>query len=202
TDAYGFHALEAVQALAEQRQGGETGVKAVRCLSGDAVWEALDQRLFDPALFAAALSRAPGFQKGETLNRKAIPKPLLMVVEYEDGLRAFIVELNGAVGAWTAAWRYQDDRRIESTHFWTQEARPGAHFTLLLNGIETMMLTGKPAWPVERTLLTSGTLDALLQSNTRGGARVPTPHLSIPYRPTWQWKQPPDPPPSRPWSEQ
>src|SRR4051812_6865361 len=157
TDAYGFHALEAVQALAEQRQGGETGVKAVRCLSGDAVWEVLDQRLLDPALFEAALSRAPGYQKGEALNRKAVAKPLLMIVEYEDGLRALIVELNGAVGAWTAAWRYQDDGRVESTQFWTQEARPGAHFTVLLNGIESMMLTGIPAWPVERTLLTSGT---------------------------------------------
>jgi hypothetical protein len=202
TDAYGFHALEAVQALAEQRQGGETGVKAVRCLSGDAVWEALDQRLLDPALFEAALSRAPGYQKGEALNRKAVAKPLLMIVEYEDGLRALIVELNGAVGAWTAAWRYRDDRRVESTQFWTQEARPGAHFTLLLNGIESMMLTGKPAWPVERTLLTSGTLDALLQSHSRGGERISTPHLLISYRPTWRWKQPPAPPPSRPWSEQ
>ncbi|MHB1562377.1 MAG: hypothetical protein ACYC61_33470, partial [Isosphaeraceae bacterium] len=41
TDAYGFHALEAVQALAEQRRGGETGVRSVRCLGGDAVWRAL-----------------------------------------------------------------------------------------------------------------------------------------------------------------
>src|SRR5207245_787905 len=64
TDAYGFHGLEAVQALAEQRRGGETGVRAVRCLGGDAVWDAMDQRLFDPELFEAALRRAPGYQKG------------------------------------------------------------------------------------------------------------------------------------------
>lgn len=202
TDAYGFHALEAVQALAEQRRGGETGVQAVRCLSGEAVWAALDERLADPALVEAALRRAPGFQKGEPVNRKAVPKPLLMVVEYADGLRAFVIELNGAVGAWTAAWRTRDDKRIESTEFWTQEARPAAHFTLLLNGIESMMLTGQPTWPAERTLLTSGTLDALLESHTRGGERIPTPYLNVRYRPTWRWKPPPPPPPGRPWSEQ
>ncbi|HEY1379365.1 MAG TPA: polysaccharide deacetylase family protein, partial [Gemmataceae bacterium] len=132
TDAYGFHALEAVQALAEQRHGGETGVAAVRCVAGDAVWEALDRREVDPELFAAALRRAPGLEDSRPLNRKAVPAPLLMIVEYADGLRAFILELNGAVGAWTAAWRYQNDRRVEATQFWTQEARPAAHFTLLL----------------------------------------------------------------------
>jgi hypothetical protein len=202
TDAYGFHALEAVQALAEQRHGGETGVTAVQCLAGDAVWEALDRREVDPELFAAALRRAPGFENGAPLNRKAVPQPLLMAVEYSDGLRAFVLELNGAVGAWTAAWRYRDDHRVESTQFWTQEARPAAHFTLLLHGIEAMMLTGKPSWPVERTLLTSGTLDALLRSRARGGLRMPTPYLNVSYQPTWRWKEPPPPPPGRPWSEQ
>ena len=59
TDAYGFHGLEAVQSLAEQRAGGETGVRAVQCLSGDAVWKAMDDRLFDPELFAAAWQRVP-----------------------------------------------------------------------------------------------------------------------------------------------
>jgi hypothetical protein len=202
TDAYGFHGLEAVQSLAEQRRGGETGVRSVQCLGGVAVWKALDDHLCDPDLFEAALRRAPGFQRGEPLNRKAVPDPRLLIVNYADGLRAFLFELNGAVGSWTAAWRYADDRRIESTHFWTQEARPGAHFTILLHGIESMMLDGTPSWPVERTLLTSGTIDALLQSHKAGGRLVETPYLRVSYHPTWRWKQPPPPPPSRPWSEQ
>jgi len=39
-DSYGFHALEMVQALAEQRRGGETGIAQVRCLIDAAVWQA------------------------------------------------------------------------------------------------------------------------------------------------------------------
>lgn len=202
TDAYGFHALEAVQALAEQRRGGETGVCCVRCLGGDAVWRALDRPICDPSLFEAALRRVPAYRGGRALDRAAVPAPRLMIVEYEDGLRAFVFELNGAIVDWAAAWRYRDEPRVESTHFWTQEARPGAHFTLQLHGIESMMLEGKPAWPVERTLLTSGTLDALLQSYTQGGKAVDTPHLRVRYRPTWRWREPPPPPAGRPWSEQ
>lgn len=202
TDAYGFHALEAVQALAEQRQGGETGVKSVRCVTGEAVWEAIDQRACDPDLLEAALRRSPGFQNGEKLNRKAIPKPKMMTVEYRDGLRVSLFEWNGAIGAWSAAWRSERSGTIQSTQFWTQEARPGAHFSLLLHGIEKMMHTGVPTWPVERTLLTSGVLDALLQSETQGGKLVPTPDLDVRYQPTWRWKEPPPPPPGRPWSEQ
>ena len=202
TDAYGFHALEAVQALAEQRQGGETGVRSVQCVGGDEVWKRLDEGVCDRELFEAALKRAPGFEEGQALDRSRVKRPKLMIVNYEDGLRAFIFELNGAIANWTAAWRYQEGGRVESTLFWTQEARPAAHFSLLLQGIESMMLTGKPAWPVERTLLTSGVLDALLQSYTEGGSLRETPHLSVRYQPTWRWREPPPPPPGRPWSEQ
>jgi hypothetical protein len=45
----------------------------------------------------------------------------------------------------------------ESSLFWTQEGRPAGQVTLLLNGLEQMMLTSKPAWNVERTLLVFGT---------------------------------------------
>jgi hypothetical protein len=202
TDAYGFHGLEALQSLAEQRHGGETGVRSVRCLKGDAVWKALDQPICDPELFEAALRRAPGFQNGESLNRAAVREPKLMIVEYADGLRLFLFEMNGAVHDFTAAWRYEDDRKIESTHFWLQEGRPAAHFGILVRDVESMMLTGKPARPVERTLLTSGVLDALLLSLTKGGEPVDTPYLDVHYQPTWRWKEPPAPPPMRPWAEQ
>jgi hypothetical protein len=202
TDAYGFHALEFVQALAEQRSGGETGIKAVQSLSGEAVWRAADEKLFAPELFEAAWRRLPNpVNRGRPL-RDSVREPRLFILEYADGLRAHLLELNGAVGEWSAAWRYEKDARIESTQFWTQEGRPGMHFTLLLHGIEELILTGNPPRNSERTLLTSGALDALLVSLQEKGRRIETPYLMVPYRPNWRWKEPPPPPPMRPWAEQ
>ena len=166
------------------------------------MWKAIDERLVDPELLAAALKRDPRYEKGGKIDRKAVREPKLMKIEYEDGLRAFLLEVNDQVGNWTAAWRYEKERKVESTLFWTQEERPGAHFTVQLHAIETLMLTRAAPWPVERTLLTSGVLDALLQSQSRRGERITTPHLHISYQPTWRWQQPPPPPPGRPWNEQ
>jgi hypothetical protein len=202
TDAYGFHALEFVQALAEQRQGAETGIKAVQSFSGEAVWRAFDEKSFDIQLFDAAWQRLAQPQNRGRPLREVVPQPRLFRIEYADGLRAHLLELNGAAGEWTGAWRYADDDRVESCQFWTQEGRPGMHFTWLLHGIERMMLTGKPSWNVERTLLTSGALDALLISLKENGRRIETPYLRLRYQPSWRWTEPPPPPPMRPWSEQ
>lgn len=202
TDAYGFHGLEAVQSLAEQRQGGETGVRAVQCLSGAAVWKALEERKVDPALFRAALARAPGYEGGREIDRTVVKEPKLLIIHYNDGLRISLFELNPAVGAWTAAWRDGGGQAIVATEFWTQEARPAGHFGLLVDGIQRMIFSGTPSSPVERTLLTSGVLDALLLSHSRGGPVIETPELRVVYQPTWRWKEPPPPPPGRPWAEQ
>ena len=72
------------------------------------------------------------------------------------------------------------------------------HFTNLLQGIEKMMHTGRPTWSAERTLLTSGALDALLISKKQEGRRIETPYLSVSYSTDWNWQQPPPPPPGRP----
>jgi hypothetical protein len=198
-DAYGFHALEMVQCLAERRAGGETGVKAVQCLSGAAVWEAGKRGAFDRSLLEAALGRlkSPRLPEGKRLE-DFVPEPVLFAIEYADGLRANIFTLNHAVGEWAAAWRYAGDPAVESTLFWTQEARPLMHFTCLLLGIEKLILTGRPPWPVERTLLTTGLLDALLRSRRDGGRRIETPELRFSYESEWSWQEPPEPPPGRP----
>jgi hypothetical protein len=197
-DAYGFHALEMVQCLAERRKGGETGVKNVRCLTGDAVWQAAEQKLFDRNLLDSAVARfrekpLPAGTKIEDVAKNSS----LFVLDYHDGLRASIFMADRFVGDFAVAWRYADGRTT-STCFWLQDGRPYMHFSYLLKGVEEMIHTGQPTWPVERTLLTSGLLDALLQSRHRGGAPVDTPHLNISYKSDWNWQMPPPPPRTRP----
>lgn len=189
-DAYGFHALEMVQSLAERRAGGETGIKRVRCITGPDVWTST---LYDRELLKQTLDRLSIRRR---LDRKPLPElvrePVLFHIEYNDGLRASLLQLNGAVAEWASAWRYASGE-TDATLFWLQEARPYHHFAHLLRGIEKMFHTGKPTWPVERTLLTSGTLDALLISRRDGGGWLATPYLNVEYRSDYNWTQP-DPP--------
>ena len=86
-DAYGFHGMEVVQSLAERRAAGETGIRAVQCLEGEAVWKAGREGLYDRALLDAALGRLkerslPVGKRTEEL----VPEPVLFIIDYRDGL--------------------------------------------------------------------------------------------------------------------
>ena len=192
-DAYGFHALEMLQCLCERRHGGETGVAAVQCLTGPAVWQARAEGRFNAQLFTAALARLkkPDRFKGDLAA--AVGNPVVFVIEFRDGLRAAILMLNPAVREWAVAWCEADRSAPQSTQFWLEGKRPYGHFKHLLKGVERMIHTAKPTWPVERTLLTTGMLHELHVSKMRGGVRLETPHLAIAYQPTYDW-QPPVPP--------
>ncbi len=203
-DAYGFHALEMVQCLTERRAGGETGVKQVRTLSGNAVWKAMDREIFDQALLKDALKRlknSPITRKPNKSLKDLVKSPDLFIIEYRDGLKAYVITLNGAVNEWGVAWK-SDQGQTKSTTFWTQEARPYMHFTYLVKGTEKMFHNSQPTWPAKRTLMTSALLDALLISKSKGGAIVKTPYLNFKYSTNWKWKQPPVPPPGRPSNKQ
>jgi hypothetical protein len=193
-DAYGFHALEMLQTIVERRKGGETGIKAVECLEGEAVWK---DGLFDRKLFAQAYGRQRGTPEWNEKTKASVKAPVLFRIEYADGLRASVLTLNHAVRQWAIAWRTRSGEE-QSTLFHTQEARPFMHFAWLVEGVERMVQTGKPSWPVERTLMTSGLLDRLLISKSKDGARLETPELTFSYEQPWEWRQPPAPPPDRP----
>jgi hypothetical protein len=185
---YGFHGLEMTQALAEQRRGGETGIKKVRCITGVAVWQAAGKE-YDPALLAAAIEKVGAKIPAGKTPADLVPEPVLFVIDYNDGLRVNLFTLNGIAAGWSAAWSYKDGRTAST--LLANEAHPELiRFDWLMKGVEDMVLTGKPSWPVERTLLTSGTLDAALISKRDGGKEVLTPYLNVIYKPDWTWHPP------------
>jgi hypothetical protein len=189
-EGYGFHMLEGLQCMVERRKGGETGVKAVTALSGDAMWQALDRGEFSKALLDETIRRAPAHAKGDyrDLTRKTRDAGVWLV-EYRDGFKAAAAILNGFLhegdgGAFCFAGTIKGELAPRSCHYYLQQPDPFAHFAEQVKAIDTMVQTGHPPFPVERTLLTTGILDAVMTSRHAGGKRVETPHLNIAYQPT------------------
>jgi hypothetical protein len=192
-ESYGFHALEMMQSLAERRPGGETGVASVQCVTGDDVWKAAG-KLYDEALLQAAVNASKSRRRADKPLRESVRKPVLFSIRYADGLRASMFMLNGTATEFSAAWRYAGkDAKPVGTVFQLQDERPYSHFTTLLKGVEQMMHTGKPTWPAERTLLTTGILHEAFLSQAADGKLRRTPHLAIRYRSAWNWRQAPKP---------
>jgi hypothetical protein len=197
-EGYAYHGLEAMQAIAERRRGGETGVKAVQFLLGKDIWEAATQGRFDRMVYEAAAKRREAKGRFEG-NLKDALQPAGFFLEYLDGFKAVLIhDMGAANNEWVTAWSEEGHPSPFATVHYTQEARPFGHFTFLLQGIERMIFSGKPSWPVERTLLVTGILAAAFQSRQRGGARIETPHLALRYQSIPSWKKPPAPPPERP----
>ena len=69
-DAMDYHALEAMQCMVERRRGGETGIKSVQLLDGDAVWKAGEEGLWSKRLLEAALSRSDSLQGYSELDSR------------------------------------------------------------------------------------------------------------------------------------
>jgi hypothetical protein len=181
-DAYGFHTIECLQAMVERRAGGETGVRRVELLSGEAVWRWRDSGAgaWTKPLLDAALARC--LKRPQGALEQLVRNPALFLIEYNDGLRAVCYMIQGAVSNWAFAGRRKDSSEIESCRFGLGEAgRPLPHFDGLVYCIEQLFLTGKPMYPVERTLLTTGMLAFLFESK-RAGKAVETPELKIAYK--------------------
>jgi hypothetical protein len=193
-EIYGFHALEALQCMVERRLRGQQGVTAVTGLQGDAVWKAADAGVWSWELLEHALGRTPSLNVGDVrdncrhytppANRPSFPRaPVAFVVEYRDGLRATVLLLNGHLDDTTFAARVVGEKRPVSTLFYLPPPPGAAFLQALTMKIEDFLATGRPPYPVERTLLTNGILDAVLESRVKGQQRLLTPELDVSYDP-------------------
>ena len=192
-DVMDFHGLEALQCMLERRKGGETGVRAVQMIEGEAVWKALDARQISRDLLVSALSRSDTPQ-GQTIvdgrtqdlvTKGELPKlvknPAAYFLEYRDGLKATLLMLNGAVKDFTFAARVKG-AGVQSTQFFLSPEPNVTYSACLVSKIEELFETGRAPDPVERTLLVSGVLESCLASRLDGQKRLETPHLDVRYR--------------------
>ncbi|HVW84947.1 MAG TPA: hypothetical protein VHB50_09710 [Bryobacteraceae bacterium] len=194
SDPMDFHALEAMQCMIERRKGGETGVKSVQLIEGDAVWKAGDEGRWSKELLVSALSRSDSplgatVKDGRTQDmvatgeiRRITPHPAAYFIEYRDGLKATLLMVDGAVKDYMCAVRLKGAKAPVSTQFFLSPVPNVTYSACLVNKIEQMFATGIAPYAVARTLLVSGVLESCLTSKAQGNRRLETPHLSVEYR--------------------
>jgi hypothetical protein len=180
-DAYGFHTLETLQCMVERREGGETGVASVEWVENDAVWKWRDgEGAWSVPLLNAALATSPRTKPGRPEDNAK--RPVAFLVTYRDGLKAAVYMLNGHSQGFLFSAKLAGRPEPVATHMgFTGGGRQLPHFDGLVNCIEDLFVTGKPVYPVERTLLTTGTLAFAFDSREKK-ARVETPELSVRYK--------------------
>jgi hypothetical protein len=173
-----FHNLETLQCFVERRKGGESGVRAVQHLEGDAVWKAAAEGRWSKDLMRAALSRGEKVSPGAPEDVK---KPVVCLLEYNDGFRASVLMLPGLVNEYLMALKVKGKKDPDSTLCYVP-AENSNNFSPLVHAIANMYTTGKRLYPVERTLLTTGALSFLMESAHSGHRKIETPMLKVAYQ--------------------
>lgn len=205
-DGGDFHVIEAMQSIVERRRGGETGVRAVQALRGEAFWKALEAGSWeaggwDPKLLDASLSRSHELNPARSTYsnvfpthadlRRLAPESYAYRFEYADGLKASIIQLKtgrknsekgGVVGDCSMAARLKGGENF-SVQFYLPYYSLRNFFSPFVHHIETMFLTGKAPYPIERTLLTTGMTAGGIESLFQKQKRLETPHLAVRYQP-------------------
>jgi hypothetical protein len=196
-DSYDFHALETVQCMVERRSGGESGVKWVQAYRGEDFWKAHQEGIWSKDLVEAALCRSHTLKPArEGFNdifptvadmRRLVKDPAAYHYEHLDGVKCTVLMMSGLVEDFNFAARLEGRAQPFSTQMYLPmpPARTSLanFFSPLVNNFEKMYLTGRPTYPVERTLLTTGLTAAGMESLYRK-QRFETPHLNISYQPT------------------
>ncbi len=193
-DGKDFDALDAMQSMLERRKGGETGVKAVQLLEGDDVWAARKVGRWSEDLMSSALSRSDTplgltVLDGRTQDLAApgvlpqlVKDPAAYCIEYNDGTRATLLMLNGAIKDFNISARVKGHGLV-STQFFMPPPPNQTYSACLAAKIEQMYQARNAPYPVQRTLLTTGLLEACLTSRHRLNQRLETPQLAMNYHP-------------------
>ncbi|MCH8043166.1 MAG: hypothetical protein IID44_05560, partial [Planctomycetes bacterium] len=181
-ESYDFHGLEVLESMIEVRQGGETGVAEVQFLERDALLKAGREGRWSTELAGTAMSAE--LKKPLTLAEAEKQVGRLghgILVRYRDGLKATILKVGGAGYRWNFACRVRGKEKPLATHFYVGPWNNRNLFKALSHAIQHHFIHGKSPYPVERTLLVTGILDASMHSRHQKSKPLATPQLDFSY---------------------
>lgn len=181
-ERYTYHTLEMMQSIAENRARGESGIRAVRAYRGR---EAVDRVLAPP--WGAIYRKLAGFANVcdvETFPH-SLKEPALFELDYNDGLQGGILFVdwlrdNPEIQTFVSAYQVKPGEEPVCLEFPLQNRKPYIHAGRFALETEKFLHTGRPPFPVERSLLTTGALDACMRALVTG-AEVATPYLRVRY---------------------
>jgi hypothetical protein len=184
-EIYDFHGLEVLQSLVEFRKGGETGIRSIEFLTGDALWQAEKKgrwslRLAEAAMRAEFGNKIPDLRQQIKGEKPAQAHAILLT--YRDGFRATVLKIGFSATRWNFACKLAGDKRI-ATRFHVGPWRNRCLFMALSHAIQDDFVRRRAPYPAERTLLTTGALEAAMHSRSRKGRIERTDHLDVAYQP-------------------
>jgi hypothetical protein len=186
-ESYDIHGLEVLQAMVEARPGAETGVAKVRCLRGDDLWKAAEDGLWSIKLADAAMAAEIGDGQPslpELVKTQAFRQPPHAIhVTYRDGFTATMLKVGASGTRWNFAAMIEGKDEPVATRFHVGPWNNRNLFKALSHAIQTFFREKQAPYPVERTLLTTGILDAAMDSRQADGKEVETPQLAVEYKP-------------------
>ena len=161
---------------------------------GDKLWQLLDERDDTQRLFVSALCRShslpvetgyPTAKVDYQWARQALRDITGYFVEHLDGFRTSIFLTD--IRDFNYAGLRSDNGEIVGCQMMLpmpgRNATTADFFNPLTRNVEQMFMTGATAYPIERTLLTSGILDRALTSRSQKHAKLMTPELAVRYQP-------------------
>ena len=199
-ESYDFHGLEVLQSIVEFRRGGESGITRVEFLKE----EKLDQVLQTGRISKSLVEAAMKAERDAEIERQPFPDPAnpqlgkiqprkiqdfqqlekkhAILLTYRDGFRATVMAVGSSANRWNVACRLKGETTPRATALINGPWGNRCLFKALSHAIQHLFRTHQQPYPVERTLLVSGALEAGVHSSDQARP-IDTPHLEFAYRP-------------------
>ena len=194
-ESYDFHAWEVLQSFVESRKGGECGISNIELVTGDKLKQAIKQQRWSAELVEAAMNaeqtaggtdrqQRPDSEQRKTERKEKKPAgPHAVIATYKDGFRATILKVGNTANRWNFACKIKGESKPRATTLFNGPWGNRCLFKALCHSIQYLFINQKQPYPIERTLLVTGALDAAMRSHDKGGRPIETPHLELAYQP-------------------